>query len=77
MKYLVAAMLLLLTVIVLLLAMGCGPVIVKHPDAPMLIIEARGKVKVAVEKDNKLIEFGWVELEAGWTLVKYDWTDGD
>lgn len=56
---------------------GCGPIIVKHPDAPMLIIEARGKAKVAVEKSpGEIIEFGWIDLHEvdGWSLYKYDWS---
>lgn len=71
MKYLIATMLLLF------MAMGCGPTIVKHPDTPMLIIEARGRVRVAVEKsEGEIIEFGWIDLGPldGWTISKYDWS---
>ncbi len=62
---------------------GCSlfsPVkIVKHPDTPMQILEIRrGKIKVAVydSVSNKMIEFGWIEIDdryKGWTLTKYDW----
>ena len=49
---------------------------VKHPDALMLIQEVKGnKVKVAVyDGENiQLVDYGWVEVEEGWTLSKYDW----
>ena len=44
----------------------------------MLITEVKSKhVKVAIyaKEPNRLIEYGWVELEGleGWTLTKYDW----
>lgn len=54
---------------------GCvGPVLVKHPKTPMLILESRGKVRVAVENSSgDLIEYGWVAVPEGWTLVDYDW----
>lgn len=65
---------------------GCGgkkpwspTEIIKHPDAAMLILEARGdSVRVAVwDGDNKkLIEYGWVQMDAsmvGKTIYKLDW----
>ncbi len=67
-----------------LVASGCSlgglrrSEILKHPDAPMLIAEARGRylrVFVYVKDEARLIEYGWVrasEVE-GWTLTKYDW----
>lgn len=42
----------------------------------MLIIDARGAVKVAMMDGNEMVEVGWVdaaELE-GQTVVHYDWT---
>lgn len=55
---------------------GCGPRLVKHPDAPMLIMDARGAIKVAVEdKNGDLIQYGWVQCQPGWTVVTdYDWS---
>lgn len=51
--------------------------IVKHPDAPMLIVEARGWVYVAIydTTENRLVEYGWVDVSRldGWTVHKYDW----
>lgn len=54
--------------------------IVKHPDAPMQILEAKGNyVRVAVydSVNNAMIEYGWVRMSndkvQGWTLTKYDW----
>lgn len=53
--------------------------LVKHPDAPMLITETKGKhVKVSIydKERNQLIEFGWIEINEnmkGWTITKYDW----
>lgn len=68
-----------------LLQPGCNLVrafvpteIVKHPDAPMQILEAKTNyLRVAVydREDNQMIEFGWIETSSlkGWTLTKYDW----
>lgn len=52
--------------------------IMKHPDAPMLIAEARGRylrVFVYRKADAKLVEYGWIRASEvkGWTLTKYDW----
>ena len=62
------------------LLQGCSlfsPVeIVKHPDAPMQILQVgRSRVRVAVydKSGNQMIEYGWVEIEEGWTLHRYDW----
>jgi len=52
--------------------------IVRHPDAPMLILEAKGEyVRVAIydSESNNLVEYGWIlssEVK-GWTISKYDW----
>lgn len=60
----------------IVISTGCGPILVKHPDAPMLILDAKGRVKVAVEDETgQLIEFGWVKMQPGWTIVTdYDWS---
>ena len=54
--------------------------IVKHPDAPMMIQDAKGLfIRVAVydKEENKLIEYGWIPVMdatlQGWTLSKFDW----
>ena len=42
----------------------------------MLIVEAKGSVKVAMQDGAELVEIGWIdarELE-GQTVVRYDWT---
>ncbi len=46
----------------------------KHPNAPMLIVESKAKALVMVEVDGKKVIYGWVEVPEGWTLVKYDWS---
>lgn len=79
------ALLLLLITNIIGLASGCSllpgfspPEVVKHPDAPMLIMRVEdryAKVAVYQKSSNSLIEYGWIELtdSVGWTLTKYDW----
>jgi len=72
--------LLLLSIIILLLC-GCTfnrNVVIKHPDAPMLILKPkRGKFLVSVydKSTNSMIEYGYILTEnlEGWTLHKFDW----
>jgi len=76
--------LLLLSVIILLLC-GCSilgafnrDVVIKYPDAPMLILKPkRGKFLVSVydKSTNSMIEYGYILTEnlEGWTLHKFDW----
>ena len=55
---------------------ACGPRFVAAPDSPMLVLEARGMVRVAMDDGGKLVEVGWIdarELE-GQTVVQYDWS---
>ena len=69
--------------LLLVAALVCGcffrpTEVVKHPDAPMLILEAkRGFLRVAVydKAQNQLIEYGWIGTREskGWSLMKYDW----
>ena len=43
----------------------------------MLIVEAKGSVRVAMKDGPDLVEIGWIdarELE-GQTVVRYDWTE--
>jgi hypothetical protein len=56
---------------------ACGPRFVPAPDSPMLIVEAKGSVRVAMKDGPDLVEIGWIdarELE-GQTVVRYDWTE--
>lgn len=55
---------------------GCGPRYVAAPDSPMLIIDARGAVKVAMMDGNEMVDVGWVDAAElqGQTVVRYDWT---
>ena len=60
---------------------GCGGLartdIVPHPDAPMLITEATGRLRVSVydAAQNRMVELGWVDAAQlkGRTVSKYDW----
>jgi hypothetical protein len=47
-----------------------------HPGSPMVIKEIDGdhaRVFIYEEASNSLVEYGWVELETGWTLTEFDW----
>lgn len=53
---------------------ACGPTYVAAPDSPMLILESRGAVRVAMMHGDEMVEVGWVdaaELE-GQTVVQFD-----
>lgn len=43
----------------------------------MLIVEARGKLKVAMMDGDRLVEVGWIDARAveGQTVVQFDWTE--
>lgn len=56
---------------------GCGPRYVAAPDSPMLILEGKGSVRVAMIDGEDMVDVGWIdagELE-GQTVVQYDWTE--
>lgn len=56
---------------------GCGPKYVAAPDSPMLIVEARGSVQVAMRDGEDMVIVGWIdaaELE-GQTVVQFDWNE--
>ncbi len=56
---------------------ACGPQYVAAPDSPMLIIEAKGSVRVAMLDGEDMVDVGWIdakELE-GQTVVQYDWSE--
>lgn len=46
------------------------------PDSPMLILEARGSVRVAMHDGQSLVEVGWIDAREieGQTAVAYDWS---
>ncbi len=67
----------LLFVTLLLMLTGCiwpfdSDPIVKHPNAPMMIMEGKVKVAIYYKDQNKLIEYGWVDAE-GFTMKDFDW----
>jgi hypothetical protein len=56
---------------------ACGPQYVAAPDSPMLIVEGKGSLRVAMLDGEDMVDVGWIdaaELE-GQTVVKYDWTE--
>lgn len=72
----------LLVVLTSLLLTGCGPVRdikIKHPDAPLLLISASGRARVAAWDGERLSDLGTIDLSdyEGWTLTKYDWSEHD
>jgi hypothetical protein len=58
---------------------ACGPQYVAAPDSPMLILEGKGSVRVAMLDGEDMVDVGWIdaaELE-GQTVVKYDWVNDE
>ena len=66
----------ILVIFLFILLQGCAthnPALIKHPDSASVIIEGKGKVKIATyDKDNKWITYGWVDVDnfSGWILSK-------
>jgi hypothetical protein len=56
---------------------ACGPRYVAAPDSPMLIIEAKGSVRVAMLDGEDMVDVGWIDAEEleGQTVVQYDWSE--
>jgi hypothetical protein len=56
---------------------ACAPSYVLAPDSPMLILEARGKSRIAAMVDGKMVDLGWIDSAElkGLTAVDYDWSD--
>jgi len=56
---------------------ACGPQYVAAPDSPMLIIEAKGSVRVAMLDNEDMVDIGWIDAEEleGQTVVQYDWSE--
>jgi hypothetical protein len=68
-----------LWVAVLALLNACGQRYVAAPDSPMLILEGKGSVRVAMLDGEEMVDVGWIdaaELE-GQTVVKYDWVNDE
>ncbi len=64
------------------LAAGCDgfkpDLIVRHPDAPMLVTACEGEwVRVSAydAAEQGLVDVGWVKNDQviGWTISKYNW----
>jgi hypothetical protein len=58
---------------------GCGPRYVAAPDSPMLIVEGRGSLRVAMLDGEDMVDVGWIDAEEleGQTVVKYDWVNDE
>lgn len=77
-----AVLLYVLIVALVVMLTGCGglkrPDVVVHPDAAMLIVEAKGYAKVSMPnpQTGQMEVIGSIDLSTykGWTLSKYDWT---
>jgi hypothetical protein len=56
---------------------GCGPQYVRAPDSPMLIIEGKGSVRVAMLDGEDMVDVGWIDAAdlEGQTVVQYDWSE--
>ncbi len=56
---------------------ACGPRYVAAPDSPMLILEGKGSVRVAMVDGEDMVDVGWIDAEEleGQTAVQYDWVN--
>lgn len=65
-----------LLVVVALSLTACAPKYVAAPESPMLILDAKGTVKVAMMDGDEMVEVGWIDAAdlKGQTVVHYDWT---
>lgn len=56
---------------------ACGPQYVAAPDSPMLILEGKGRVRVAMLDGEDMVDVGWIDAEKleGQTVVQYDWSE--
>jgi hypothetical protein len=54
---------------------GCGPRYVVAPDSPLLILEGKGRLRVAAQDGQGLTDIGWIDAEdlEGQTVVEFDW----
>jgi len=58
---------------------ACGPQYVAAPDSPMLIVEGRGSLRVAMLDGEDMVDVGWIDAEEleGQTVVQYDWVNDE
>jgi hypothetical protein len=56
---------------------GCGPKYVAAPDSPMLVLEAKGRLRVAMKDGDRMVDVGWIDAAdiEGQTVVQFDWTE--
>ena len=56
---------------------ACGPRYVRAPDSPMLILQGKGSVRVAMLDGEEMVDVGWIDAAdlEGQTVVQYDWTE--
>ena len=56
---------------------GCGPKYVAAPDSPMLVLEAKGRLRVAMKDGDRMVDVGWIDAAdiEGQTVVEFDWTE--
>jgi hypothetical protein len=56
---------------------ACGPKYVAAPESPMLILEGKGSVRVAMLDGEDMVDVGWVDAAdlEGQTVVQYDWSE--
>jgi hypothetical protein len=56
---------------------ACGRQYVAAPDSPMLILEGKGSVRVAMLDGEDMVDVGWIDAAdlEGQTVVQYDWTE--
>jgi hypothetical protein len=56
---------------------ACAPRYVAAPDSPMLIVEGRGSLRVAMLDGEDMVDVGWIDAAdlEGQTVVQYDWVN--
>lgn len=55
---------------------ACGPKYVAAPESPMLILEGKGSVRVAMLDGEEMVDVGWIDAAdlEGQTVVEFDWS---
>jgi hypothetical protein len=55
---------------------ACGPRYVRAPESPMLILEGKGSVRVAMLDGEEMVDVGWIDVAdlEGQTVVEFDWS---
>jgi hypothetical protein len=56
---------------------ACAPKYVSAPDSPMLIVQAKGSVLVAMRDGKDMVLVGWIDAQKleGQTVVQFDWSE--